>query len=355
VTIGNRWDYDHDHDENANHSAGGATNPNPTTSTTTTTPISSASSNRAMYSFCMCPGGQVVPTALRSDELCVNGMSFSKRASKFANSGVVVPVTLDDCAAFVDQTPLVTTTSAVAAAAAAHRGPSSSSEEEVEAEAAAVAAEEEEALMSHDSMVLAGLSFQRAMEKEAALRGGGKGDLTAPVQTIQDFLALRTPTHGIANLTAGDGGGGGGGTSGSRPLPASSYRPGVRSASLHDLYPPAVSAALARGLEAFGDPSRGGLEGYTGPQGLLHGVETRTSAPVRIVREAGSLQSPTAAGLFPLGEGAGYAGGIMSAAVDGTRAAKVLLRELGIEDGFDSPAWSSSSSGGGMHGRSRAR
>ena len=215
----------------------------------------------AAYSFCMCPGGQVVPTALDPAELCVNGMSFSKRASPFANSGLVVPVGLADCRPYVDRP---------------------------------------------GDEVLAGLALQRAVERDAARRGGGR--LVAPVQTFDDFLA-------------GHSGPGGG-------APASSYRLGVRRAALHEVYPARVTEALRLGLARFEQD----LPGYVSRgEGLLHGVESRTSSPVRVVRDPASRQSPTVRGLFPLGEGAGYAGGIVSAAVDGARAAALLLAEGGAE------------------------
>lgn len=211
----------------------------------------------AAYSFCMCPGGQVVPTSLTPDELCVNGMSFSKRSSSFANSGVVVPVGLADCLPFVDR---------------------------------------------KEDEVLAGLAFQRHVERDAARRGGGA--LVAPVQSIVDFMEGRP--HASASL------------------PPSSYRLGVRHSELHTLYPPQVTEALRQGLAQFDKE----LAGYVSTKGLLHGVESRTSSPVRIVRDRNTLQSPSAKGLYPVGEGAGYAGGIVSAAVDGARAAFVLLDEL---------------------------
>ena len=230
--------------------------------------------HRAAYSFCMCPGGQVVPTALTPDELCVNGMSFSKRSSPFANSGLVVPVALDDCLPFVSQTPLP--------------GDAAS-----------------------DASVLAGLAFQRAVEREAALRGGGK--LVCPVQTIEDFIVGRDPSS----------------SSSSSPSYASSYRLGVRPAALHDLYPLPISDALRHGLRSF----EAQMPGYVGRgKGLLHGAETRTSSPVRLVRDPGSMQSASVGGLYPLGEGAGYAGGIVSAAVDGARAARALLADMGHGD-----------------------
>jgi uncharacterized FAD-dependent dehydrogenase/ferredoxin len=213
----------------------------------------------AAYSFCMCPGGQVVPTAMTEGELCVNGMSFSKRSSAFANSGLVVPVTREDCAPFVDRA---------------------------------------------SDGVLAGLRFQQAVERDAARRGGGA--LVAPVQTMTDFVEGRPAAAAR------------------RSPPPSSYRLGVRAAALHEIYPPQVTEALRQGLARF-DVA---MPGYLTPHGLLHGVESRTSSPLRISRDPLTLQSTSVAALYPVGEGAGYAGGIVSAAVDGARAARTIAMLL---------------------------
>lgn len=207
---------------------------------------------RACYSFCMCPGGQIVPTSVVPEELCVNGMSFSKRSSNWANSGLVSTITEADAAAFA----------------------------------------------SPGREALAGLDFQRHIERKAAEMGGG--DLVVPVQTAPDFIAGRE--------------------SDPASLPASSYRLGVRSARLDLLYPPEVTAAVRESLVAFDAQ----LPGYAGPLALLHAPEARTSSPVRVVRSKEDMQSETAAGLFPIGEGAGYAGGIVSAAVDGLLAAEAV-------------------------------
>lgn len=232
---------------------------------------------RAAYSFCMCPGGQVVPTSVDPSELCVNGMSFSKRASPFANSGLVVPVGPTDYAPF--------------AADGAH-------------------------------LALAGLAFQAAMERAAAVAGGGA--LVAPVQTIADFLDRAVPKRGAEP-------------------PASSYRLGVARAALHELYPPAITDALTAALVRFDAK----LPGYASHSGVPHGVETRTSAPLRIER-GGDFQSVSTPGLYPIGEGAGYAGGIVSAAVDGLNAADavvLLLRGGHWADGEEG------ASGGGAEGQ----
>eukprot|EP00850_Spirogloea_muscicola_P011538 SM000072S21172 [mRNA] locus=s72:150725:155364:+ [translate_table: standard] len=210
--------------------------------------------SRGCYSFCMCPGGQVVPTSINELELCVNGMSFSKRASKWANAALVVTVTQQDYEPFV-----------------AEWGP------------------------------LAGVAFQRAYEREAALRGGGK--FVVPVQSVPDFLA---------------------GRSSEQHLPISSYRLGVRSSRLDEIYPVTITQALKDALVRFDRQ----LPGFIHESALLHGVETRTSAPVRVERDNSSFQSVSHPGLYPVGEGAGYAGGIVSAAVDGMRVGAAILREL---------------------------
>jgi len=151
----------------------------------------------AAYSFCMCPGGQVVPTAMEPDYLCVNGMSYSKRSSPFANSGLVVPISLADCLPFVSGAPSA----------------SFSGDDGLDPTSSAA--------------VLAGLAFQRAVERSASLMGGG--NLVAPVQSIGDFLAEKPLTSSATSAEA--------------PL-SSSYRLGVKRAPLQDLYPPQVKAVL---------------------------------------------------------------------------------------------------------------
>ncbi len=148
---------------------------------------------------------------------------------------------------------------------------------------------------------LAGVALQEQAEREAAIRGGGL--FVAPVQRVTDFLAGRGST----------------GT-----LPSSSYRLGVRSAPLHDLYSPAVTKALEAALGKFDRQ----MPGFVSDVGLLHGVETRTSAPVCIERRQEDCVSVSMEGLFPCGEGAGYAGGIVSAAVDGLRVGEAVIRQL---------------------------
>jgi len=214
-------------------------------------------SGRACYSFCMCPGGQIVPTSTVEDELCINGMSFSKRASKWANSGLVSAITEADAAPFAE--------------------------------------------LGFEP--LCGVAFQRHIERKAAIMGGG--NLVVPVQTAEDFLNER-----VSKV---------------EHLPTSSYRLGVKPAPLHELYPPVVTAAIRESLIRFHKQ----LPGFAGPEALIHAPEARTSSPVRIDRDPETLCSVSMPGLYPAGEGAGYAGGIVSAAVDGLAAANAILREVG--------------------------
>jgi uncharacterized protein len=209
---------------------------------------------RGAYSFCMCPGGWIVPASTEADGVVVNGMSLSRRDSPFANSGFVVPVSEGDF------------------------GP--------------------------DALgPLAGVALQRRIEEAAARAGGGA--LRAPAQRLGDFLAGR----------------------GSGSLGPSSYRPGIVPAALDELYPAFVSEALRQGLAAIGARVRG----FVHPDAVLVAAETRTSAPVRLVRDPHTLCSPSAAGLYPAGEGAGYAGGIISAALDGVRVAERILDAAGAQ------------------------
>jgi uncharacterized FAD-dependent dehydrogenase len=202
---------------------------------------------RGVHSFCMCPGGFIVPAATENDEVVVNGMSLSRRDSPFANSGFVVTVEPEDTAAF-----------------AAEHG------------------------------VLAGIAFQRDLELTASRAGGGRQ--RAPAQSVRDFLAART---------------------GDEPAPTS-YFPGLTGAPLHTLLPEGIVSRMREGLNQFGRS----MPGYLEPPAQLIGFETRTSSPLRIPRENPSLEHPGLRGLFPCGEGAGFAGGIVSAALDGLRCAE---------------------------------
>ena len=235
---------------------------------------------RACYSFCMCPGGQIVPTSTDPNELCVNGMSFSKRNSEWANSGLVSAISFDDAFSFCAE--------------------SDDDDDDDDAMSSSDDASRLERLRARSPLV--GLDFQRKIERAAAKMGGG--DLVVPVQTVPDFLAGR-----LTDVAS---------------LPRSSYRLGVKPARLDTLYPKAVTEAVKASLRAFDKQ----MPGYAGPQALLHAPEARTSSPVRVVRDKDDGQSVSALGLFPAGEGAGYAGGIVSAAVDGIQAADKVIEAM---------------------------
>ncbi len=216
---------------------------------------------RGVFSFCMCPGGWIVPAATEPDGIVVNGMSLSRRDSPFANSGLVVGVELADLAA-------IGLTGA-----------------------------------------LAGVELQRRLERAAQVAGGG--GLRAPATRATDFA------RGASSSSS----------------PATSYQPGVAAGDLGDvlaasgLAPLDLAGRLRQALRGFA----GTVRGYVSDEGLLVGVETRTSSPVRVPRDAERLQSPTLAGLYPSGEGAGYAGGIVSAAMDGVRVAHAIARGRGLD------------------------
>lgn len=204
---------------------------------------------RSVYSFCMCPGGWIVPAATELGGLVVNGMSLAKRNSPFANAALVVTVAGSDF------------------------GPEAKGS-------------------------LAGIDFQRRIEAAAFERGGG--GFRAPAQRAVDFLARRPGDR----------------------LPESSYRPGVEHVGLDDVLPGFIAESLREGLSAIGRR----LPGFIHEQALLVAAETRTSAPVRILRDPKTLESPALDGLYPAGEGAGYAGGIVSSALDGARVAAAIVR-----------------------------
>jgi uncharacterized FAD-dependent dehydrogenase len=216
--------------------------------------------NRGVYSFCMCPGGQIVPASTDPEEVCVNGMSFSRRDSLWANSALVVTVAKDDCV-----------------------------------------------LDPYRSQhgVLAGVAFQRDMERRASIMGGG--NLTVPVQRLTDFIA------GVPSTSA----------------PSSSYRLGIKPCACHEIYPPPLIQAIRHALTEYFERR---MPGFVCEEGLLHGVETRTSSPVRITRDEETLQAIGAQRLFPAGEGAGFAGGIVSAAVDGMVVASAVMDTLSGHD-----------------------
>ena len=230
---------------------------------------------RGVYSFCMCPGGFVIPAATGSQQLVVNGMSPSNRGTTWSNSGMVVETHPEDVASFVQEHQAILQSDASL---------SSSTEEEV---------------LSPDSP-LTMMHFQQIVEKQCWQQGNMKQ--TAPAQRMADFVNNRL----------------------SYDLPKSSYAPGLISSPLHFWMPSFVSKRLQEGFKTFGKNAHGFLTN----EATLIAMETRTSSPVRILRDRDTLQHVRLQGLFPCGEGAGYAGGIVSAGVDGERCAEMCAEYL---------------------------
>lgn len=230
---------------------------------------------RGVYSFCMCPGGFVIPAATGPQQLVVNGMSPSNRGTAWSNSGMVVETHPEDVASFVQEHQAILQSDASL---------SSSSEEEV---------------LSPDSP-LTMMHFQQIVEKQCWQQGNMKQ--TAPAQRMADFVNNRL----------------------SYDLPKSSYAPGLISSPLHFWMPSFVSKRLQEGFKTFGKNAHGFLTN----EATLIAMETRTSSPVRILRDRDTLQHVCLQGLFPCGEGAGYAGGIVSAGVDGERCAEMCAEYL---------------------------
>ena len=204
---------------------------------------------RGVYSFCMCPGGFVIPAATGPQQLVVNGMSPSNRGTQWSNSGMVVELHPDDVG-------------------------------------------------GDSSDPLCMMHFQEKLERDCWQQGNMKQ--TAPAQRMADFVNNRL----------------------SYDLPKSSYAPGLISSPLHFWMPPFVAKRLQEGFKKFGKMSHGFLTN----EAVLIATETRTSSPVRMVRDPATLQHVTVQGLFPCGEGAGYAGGIVSAGVDGERCAEMCAQ-----------------------------
>lgn len=205
--------------------------------------------DRGVYSFCMCPGGFIVPAATAPGEVVVNGMSPSKRNNLFANSGIVVEINVDlDIHKY------------------GHHG------------------------------ALKGLEYQKDLERLAFTSGGRTQ--TAPAQRLTDFVEGKL----------------------SNDLNPTSYQPGLKSAPLHSLLPKLIGSRLRSGFTAFGEK----MKGYYTAEANVVGVESRTSSPVNIPRNE-NLEHPEIKGLFPCGEGGGYAGGIVSAAMDGERCAEAAV------------------------------
>lgn len=229
---------------------------------------------RGVYSFCMCPGGFVIPAATGPEQLVVNGMSPSNRGTAWSNSGMVVETHPEDVAQFVNEHQSVI------------------EQQEMKAQ------ENASLFTPHSSLQM--MYFQEIVEKQCWQQGNMKQ--TAPAQRMADFVNNRL----------------------SYDLPKSSYAPGLISSPLHFWMPSFVSKRLQEGFKTFGKNAHGFLTN----EATLIAMETRTSSPVRIVRDRETLQHVRIQGLFPCGEGAGYAGGIVSAGVDGERCAEMCAEYL---------------------------
>jgi uncharacterized FAD-dependent dehydrogenase len=207
---------------------------------------------KGVYSFCMCPGGIVVPAATAPGEIVVNGMSLSQRDSPFANSGFVVAVDEKDWAMYEDKYPF----SAL-----------------------------------HLQMEVEHVAFELANKT-----------LKAPAQRLTDFMNDRL----------------------SSDLPLTSYIPGLTSAPLHESLPRFIVKGLKKGVNIFNTY----MKGYYSEEAQIIAIESRTSSPIRVIRDRESFMNLSIEGLFPAGEGAGYAGGIVSAALDGENCASAVAKYL---------------------------
>lgn len=240
---------------------------------------------RGVYSFCMCPGGFIVPAASGPEQVVVNGMSPSNRGSQWSNSGMVVEIQPEDLM---------------------NEGTKVKNEESEELQNAQLLALNPQLSSSQlstlNDQLLPVLRFQEELERQSWLQGGRRQ--TAPAQRMLDFTRRKL----------------------SYDLPESSYSPGLISSPLHFWMPESITKRLSQGFQKFGQMSHGFLTN----EAIMIGVETRTSSPVRIMRDKDTLQHVTAQGLFPCGEGAGYAGGIVSAGVDGERCAEAVAAYLRI-------------------------
>jgi uncharacterized FAD-dependent dehydrogenase len=208
---------------------------------------------RGVFSFCMCPGGFIVPSATSPGEIVVNGMSPSRRDGKFANSGMVVAVELEDLEVYKAYGPL------------------------------------------------AAMMFQSEIERKA-WKAGGESQV-APAQRMIDFVENRL----------------------SSSLLKTSYQPGLTSVNMGSVLPPFIAERLKDAFKVYGKK----MKGYLTNHAQIIGVESRTSSPVRVPRDRETLEHPLTKRLFPCGEGAGYAGGIVSAAMDGERCAEKLIERYG--------------------------
>ena len=229
---------------------------------------------RGVYSFCMCPGGFVIPAATGPEQLVVNGMSPSNRGTAWSNSGMVVETHPEDVAQFVKEHQAII-------------------------EQTEMKAQQNDSLFNlHSSLQM--MYFQQIVEKQCWQQGNMKQ--TAPAQRMADFVNNRL----------------------SYDLPKSSYAPGIISSPLHFWMPSFVSKRLQEGFKTFGKNAHGFLTN----EATLIAMETRTSSPVRIIRDRETQQHVRIQGLFPCGEGAGYAGGIVSAGVDGERCAEMCAEYM---------------------------
>ena len=211
---------------------------------------------RGVFSFCMCPGGLIVPAATAPGELVVNGMSLSKRDSPYANSGTVVTI---------DHNP-------------------------------------------DEGNVFGGLNYQKELEQK--IFNYGDGSQKAPAQTLTDFVNKRL----------------------SCDLNETSYIPGIYAAPMHEILPDWIYTSLSQAVQLFGKK----MKGYYTSEAQVIGLESRTSAPIRIKRTTDTLMSTSIKHLYPCGEGAGFAGGILSAALDGQRVSLKIAENLKVKHTIDS-------------------
>lgn len=220
----------------------------------------SNSAQRGVYSFCMCPGGVIVPSATGEEQVVVNGMSASARGSRWANSAMVTEIRVEDIPTLAGELSL-----------------------DIDLQSP-----------------LAMMEIQEAIERQCWLNGNRTQ--AAPAQRMTDFVRGRL----------------------SADLPQSSYTPGVIASPIHFWMPRFIASRMQEGLQFFGQRARGFLT----DEALLVGAETRTSSPVRIPRDRETFCHPVVSGLYPCGEGAGFAGGIVSAAMDGQRCAEALAAQI---------------------------
>lgn len=234
-------------------------------------------SNRGVFSFCMCPGGIIAPAATAAGEIVVNGWSPSKRDNPYANSGMVVQIDMPTALQYIKKqwsenkentSPLV-----------------------------------EKIIKSNAAHPLCLLAFQQQVENNAFIAGGGLQ--VAPAARLLDFC-----THKLSS-----------------DLPNASYLPGLVSAPMQKVLPNFVLNTLQEGFKSFGEK----MKGYYTNEAIVVATESRTSSPVRIPRDAIGLQHPQIKNLYPCGEGAGYAGGIVSAAMDGQRIANIIAQKINLK------------------------